>query len=120
MRVRQLAFIPGAQTVSVLIQREHAHLLRSSLYSPQAAAYINENEITLSDYVILLDDTEQHMIDILREEFEDEGRYGDIKIPIATTWLISCEQIRTHDPVDGRIFGILVVRWREGYLQTQF
>ena len=63
----------------------------------QAAAYINENEITLSEYAILLDDTEQNIIDVLREEFEDEGRYRDIKNPIATTWLISFEQIRTRD-----------------------
>jgi tetratricopeptide (TPR) repeat protein len=65
----------------------------------QAAAYINENQIALSDYTALLDDTEQNLIEILSEEFEDEGRYQDIKIPIATTGLISFGQIRSRDPL---------------------
>ncbi|KAF2466110.1 uncharacterized protein BDR25DRAFT_269263 [Lindgomyces ingoldianus] len=78
-------------------------LLQKLTYLPlaivQAAAYINENQISLSEYAALLDDTEQNVIDILCEEFEDEGRYRDITNPIATTWLISFEQIRTRDPL---------------------
>ncbi|KAH7396273.1 P-loop containing nucleoside triphosphate hydrolase protein [Pyrenochaeta sp. MPI-SDFR-AT-0127] len=65
----------------------------------QAAAYVNENEISLAEYAMLLDDSEQNIIDILSEEFEDEGRYADIKNPIATTWLISFEQIQKRDPL---------------------
>ncbi len=65
----------------------------------QASAYINENGITIPTYVALLQDTEQNIIDILSEEFEDEGRYEDIKNPIATTWLISFDQIRRRDPL---------------------
>jgi tetratricopeptide (TPR) repeat protein len=65
----------------------------------QAAAYINENDIDLSEYAKLLDDTEQNVIDVLSEEFEDEGRYANIKNPIATTWLISFEQIQKSDPL---------------------
>ena len=80
-----------------------ADLLLKLTYLPlaivQAAAYINEIQISLSEYSTLLDDTEQDTIDILSEEFEDEGRYVDIKNPIATTWLISFEQIRTCDPL---------------------
>jgi len=49
----------------------------------QAAAYINENEITLLEYAILLNNKEQNIVDILSEEFKDEGRYGDIKNLIA-------------------------------------
>tara|TARA_R110002003_G_scaffold95_1_gene7240 strand:- start:19322 stop:21166 length:1845 start_codon:yes stop_codon:yes gene_type:complete len=65
----------------------------------QAAAYINANDIDLSEYAKLLDDTEQNVIKVLSEEFEDEGRYANIKNPIATTWLISFEQIQTRDPL---------------------
>ncbi|KAH7087860.1 hypothetical protein FB567DRAFT_355749 [Paraphoma chrysanthemicola] len=65
----------------------------------QAAAYINENDIDLADFASLLDDTEQNVIDVLSEEFEDEGRYAEIKNPIATTWLISFDQIRKRDPL---------------------
>ena len=65
----------------------------------QAAAYINENDIKLSEYTMLLNDSEENVIDVLSEEFEDEGRYVETKNPIATTWLISFEQIRTRVPL---------------------
>ncbi|KAF2730361.1 kinesin light chain [Polyplosphaeria fusca] len=63
----------------------------------QAAAFINENAITLAEYAVLLDDTEQNRIELLSEDFTDEGRYLDSKNPVATTWLISFEQIRKYD-----------------------
>ncbi|KAI9764071.1 MAG: hypothetical protein M1840_008875 [Geoglossum simile] len=65
----------------------------------QAAAYINENGITLSNYLSLLEEQEQDVIELLSEDFEDEGRYQDVKNPIATTWLISFEHIRRLDPL---------------------
>ena len=65
----------------------------------QAAAYINENGLVFTDYILLLEDQEEEVIDLLNEEFEDDGRYRNIKNPVATTWLISFEQIRYHDPL---------------------
>jgi len=65
----------------------------------QAAAYINENSIALTDYLSLLEDQEEEVIDLLSEEFEDDGRYRDVKNPVATTWLISFKQIRRRDPL---------------------
>ena len=65
----------------------------------QAAAYINKNDISFFDYLSLWDDTEENIIDMLSENFEDERRYQDSKNPIATTWLISFEQIRRCDPL---------------------
>jgi tetratricopeptide (TPR) repeat protein len=63
----------------------------------QAAAYINENAISLADYLSLLAEQEEEVIDLLSEEFEDDGRYRDIKNPVAITWLISFDQIRRRD-----------------------
>ncbi|GES56908.1 FabD/lysophospholipase-like protein [Aspergillus terreus] len=65
----------------------------------QAAAYINENGIAIADYLYLLAEQEEEVIDLLSEEFEDDGRYSDVKNPVATTWLISFEQIRRRDPL---------------------
>ena len=65
----------------------------------QAAAYINENDMSLEEYISLFDDHEESVIEILSEDFEDEGRYHDLLNPIATTWLISFEQIRVRDPL---------------------
>lgn len=81
-------------------------LLEALTYLPlaitQAAAYINANEITLADYLSLLGEKEEEAIDILSEGFEDPGRYQDleqVKNPVATTWLISFDQIRQSDPL---------------------
>ncbi|KAK6605164.1 hypothetical protein H4I96_05746 [Botrytis cinerea] len=78
-------------------------LLKELTYLPlaivQAAAYINENGIAFADYLSLLAEQEEDVIDLLSEEFEDDGRYDNIKNPVATTWLISFEQIRDRDPL---------------------
>ncbi|KFY31849.1 hypothetical protein V493_00740, partial [Pseudogymnoascus sp. VKM F-4281 (FW-2241)] len=78
-------------------------LLNELSYLPlaivQASAYINENRIPFSDYLSLLADQQEDVIDLLSEEFEDDGRYQDVKNPVATTWLISFEQIRQRDPL---------------------
>ncbi|KAK1238238.1 hypothetical protein MKX08_002817 [Trichoderma sp. CBMAI-0020] len=65
----------------------------------QAAAYINANGVDLATYLSLLDDQEDVVVDLLSENFEDEGRYRDLKNPVATTWLISFEQVRQRDPL---------------------
>lgn len=65
----------------------------------QAAAYINENDITVKDYFSLFNSQEEDIVEILSEDFEDEGRYCDLKNPVATTWLVSFEQIRIREPL---------------------
>jgi tetratricopeptide (TPR) repeat protein len=63
----------------------------------QGAACINENSMSLADYVSLLDEQEEDVVGLLSEDFEDEHRYPSIKNPVATTWLISFERIRRRD-----------------------
>jgi tetratricopeptide (TPR) repeat protein len=76
-------------------------LLTQLTYLPlaivQATEYINENGIGLQDYLSLLEEQEEDVIELLSEDFEDEGRYRDVKNPVATTWLISFEQMRQRD-----------------------
>jgi tetratricopeptide (TPR) repeat protein len=83
--------------------QDTAILLKQLTFLPlaitQATAYINENGIPLSEYSLLLQDQEQNVIELLSEDFEDERRYRDAKNPVATTWLISFEQIRRLDPL---------------------
>ncbi|GIK00850.1 hypothetical protein Aspvir_004879 [Aspergillus viridinutans] len=63
----------------------------------QAAAYINENQISLSEYRSLLGEQERSTIEMLSEEFEDDGRYAEIQNPVAMTWWISFLQIQRLD-----------------------
>jgi hypothetical protein len=84
-------------------QKDASALLAELTYLPlaivQAATYINENSITIADYLSLLAQKEDDVIDLLSEEFEDDGRYRNIKNPVATTWLVSFEQIYRRDPL---------------------
>ncbi|KAF2186424.1 hypothetical protein K469DRAFT_774957, partial [Zopfia rhizophila CBS 207.26] len=54
---------------------------------------------TVTGYLPLLADQEKEVIDLLAQEFEDGGRYYDVENPVATTWLISFEQIRRRNPL---------------------
>ncbi|OAQ58116.1 kinesin [Pochonia chlamydosporia 170] len=76
-----------------------AWLTHLPLAIAQATAYINENGITLADYLALVECQEQEIIGLLTEEFEDDARYSDSKNPVATTWLISFQQIQQRDPL---------------------
>ncbi|KAF2802720.1 kinesin light chain [Mytilinidion resinicola] len=63
----------------------------------QAVAFINENGIPLTEYILIFRNSERDATNLLSEEFEDQGRYRDTKNPVATTWYISFEQIRKQD-----------------------
>ncbi|KAJ4294113.1 hypothetical protein N0V90_007803 [Kalmusia sp. IMI 367209] len=65
----------------------------------QAAAYINQNGITIADYLVLVGCQEQEIVELLTEEFENDARYPEIKKSVATTWLISFRQIQQNDPL---------------------
>ena len=73
----------------------------------QAAAYINKNGIAFAGYLLLLKDQEESAVEILSEDFEDEARYQGVKNPVATTWLISFNQIRYHDPLAAEYLSIM-------------
>jgi tetratricopeptide (TPR) repeat protein len=76
-------------------------LVKELTYLPlaivQAAAYINENTITIQDYLSLLNEQEEDVIELLSEDFEDDWRYQAIRNPVAKTWLISFDRIRNRN-----------------------
>jgi hypothetical protein len=65
----------------------------------QAAAYMNKNTMSVFDYLRLYESNNEDLIHLLSIEFEDQGRYREIKNPIASMWLISFRQISSHDPL---------------------
>ncbi|KAI3120557.1 hypothetical protein CBS147326_9441 [Penicillium roqueforti] len=83
-----------------LLQDDHvtSALLEQLAFLPlaisQAAAYINQTDISLTSYMSLLGKQERSTIEMLSEEFEDDGRYTEIQNPVATTWLVSFLQIQ--------------------------
>jgi hypothetical protein len=61
------------------------HLIFLSLAITQAAAYVNENDIRLTDYVALLQEQKSDVVELLSENFENDERYTNIQNPVATT-----------------------------------
>jgi hypothetical protein len=73
---------PDNQHLLVYDRLVHSFL---ALAIAQAAAFINKNNSTLADYMSAFKDSEEDVIELLSEEFQDHGRYRDTKNPIATT-----------------------------------
>jgi hypothetical protein len=64
----------------------------------QATAFINNNDISVSQYVSLFQQTGTEA-ELFSEHFEDPSRYQEMESTIAKTWHISFDQIRAKDPL---------------------
>jgi hypothetical protein len=65
----------------------------------QAAAYLNAKGSTIAEYLKIYEESSDNVIKLLSKDFEDVRRYPGIKNLVATTWLISFEQIQVRDPL---------------------
>jgi tetratricopeptide (TPR) repeat protein len=65
----------------------------------QAAAYLNTNGCTIAEYLRIYQESNDNVIRLLSRDFQDSRRYLGMKNPVATTWLISFDQIQTRDPL---------------------
>jgi tetratricopeptide (TPR) repeat protein len=88
-------------------------LLDLPLAIKQAAAFINNNSTPIAEYLSLYNRSEEETIEVLSEDFEDDGRYNYQKNPVATTWLISFEQIRRQDPLAAEYLSFIGVIVRD-------
>ncbi|KAL9569049.1 hypothetical protein ACKAV7_006916 [Fusarium commune] len=73
----------------------------------QAAAYMNENQISLTEYLQIFENTDRDRRELLSAEFQDDTRYEQSQHPVATTWFISFNQIRKADKLASRILMFL-------------
>ncbi|KAI1170819.1 hypothetical protein F4777DRAFT_567873 [Nemania sp. FL0916] len=81
-----------------------AQLLEELTYLPlaitQAAAYLNQNlqhhHSPIKRYLELLRGTEDDLVHLMSAGFHDKTRYQDGQNAVATTWLVSFDQIRTN------------------------
>ena len=64
----------------------------------QAVAYINSNDIPVSEYVSLFQRANSEA-ELFSEHFEDPNRYREMESTIAKTWHMSFNQIRRQDPL---------------------
>lgn len=73
----------------------------------QAAGFINENCVSLETYLTLLGEQEDTMIKLLSEEFEDGYRYTESKNPVAVTWMISFQQVKSSSKMAADILSFI-------------
>ena len=60
----------------------------------QVAAYLSRNFLSIQKYLKLLRGTEQDIVGLISRDFPDSTRYPSSQNAIATTWLVSFDQIR--------------------------
>lgn len=73
----------------------------------QATAFINQNSTDIKGYIALLNGQEEDAIELLSQDFEDRGRYKCVRNPVATTWLISFDQLRKQDPLAAKYLSFM-------------
>lgn len=64
----------------------------------QATAFMQENVLTISEYIELYKDSDETQMDLLSESFETLGRDSQVPNAVATTLIISINQIKKKDP----------------------
>jgi tetratricopeptide (TPR) repeat protein len=101
-RITRQALLNDEAAVGVLLES----LAGLPLAIVQAAAFMNQNDTPVSEYVSLL----QHAgtkAELFNEHFEDPSRYRSIDSTIAKTWHISFEQIRKQDPLAAKYLSFI-------------
>ncbi|KAK0720958.1 hypothetical protein B0H67DRAFT_209529 [Lasiosphaeris hirsuta] len=63
----------------------------------QAAAFMQEMSIAVDEYLRLLENSDQDLINLLSQEFETVGRDREAARAVAETWILSFEQIQRQD-----------------------
>ncbi|KAG7407996.1 Kinesin light chain 1 [Fusarium oxysporum f. sp. raphani] len=90
---------------SSLIQKEQMQdtvladkLLDELAYLPlaitQASAYMKINKVSIKEYLRLLQNTDQDMVELLSVGFRDGTHYDAAQGAVVTTWIVSFKQIR--------------------------
>ncbi|KAJ5938174.1 hypothetical protein N7454_004516 [Penicillium verhagenii] len=73
----------------------------------QAAQYIHRNGGSVTRYLQLMHKTEKDRMRLASREFYDSTRYRRTANAVATTWLISFEQIEGSDPFAADLLGFI-------------
>ncbi|KAB5515378.1 hypothetical protein GE09DRAFT_1231411 [Coniochaeta sp. 2T2.1] len=94
------------------LDRDEVLVLSSRLeYLPlalvQAAAFIQENSITVSEYLRLLGQSDQELVGLLSEEFETVGRDSETSRAVTETWILSFEQIQRQNGFAGELLSLM-------------
>lgn len=90
----------------------HLSLLTDRLeYLPlalvQATAFIQENSLTVIKYLQLLNQSDNNLVELLSQPFEEEGRDSSIPNAVTATWIVSFKQIKEQCPHAGDLLSLV-------------
>ena len=91
-----------------------AHLESLPLALVQAAAFIQENSLTVIKYLQLLDQSDNTLVELLSQPFEEEGRDSSIPNAVTATWIVSFKQIREQCPHASDLLSLISFFDRQG------
>ncbi|KAH0566341.1 hypothetical protein GP486_000247, partial [Trichoglossum hirsutum] len=97
-------YLLGNDMTTTALLEELTHL---PLAIAQAAAYLNRNRIPISEYLRLLRNTEEDIVNLMTQEFRDNTRYKDSANAVARTWLVSFDQIRDRDVATANLLSFM-------------
>jgi len=75
----------------------------------QAAAFIQEMSISVKEYLRLLEKSDQHLVDLLSEEFETVSRDPEAARAVAETWFLSFEQIQQQNAFARELLSLISI-----------
>ncbi|KAI0167357.1 acyl transferase/acyl hydrolase/lysophospholipase [Pestalotiopsis sp. NC0098] len=82
-------------------EKQTMELLDELKYLPlaisQAAAYLVRNDISIETYLGLIRSEEKTMVDLMNRALKDDTIHEEAQRAVATTWLVTFEQIRKTD-----------------------
>ena len=79
----------------------------------QAAAFLAENEISIAEYLEILQKDDSEMKDFLATDIYDPSRDSDLSNSILQTWKVSFDQIRMQKPLAAEILSLMAVLDRQ-------
>ncbi|ORY68938.1 uncharacterized protein BCR38DRAFT_334472, partial [Pseudomassariella vexata] len=94
--------IPTEETSLLSTRLEHLPLALA-----QAAAFIQENDVSIRRYVQLLDQSDSGLVDRLSEPFETVGRDSETPHALTETWIISFEQIERQNAFASEVLSLI-------------
>jgi tetratricopeptide (TPR) repeat protein len=100
------------------ISQEDANEITKALdYLPlaitQAAAYLDQNNITIAKYLQLFRADKANTSDLLKKGIHDPGRDYEIQNSVFQTWMISFSQISKQDPRAAEVLSLMAMLDRQ-------
>lgn len=100
---------------AILLASKLEHL---PLALAQALSFIQENTISISDYIQLLDEGDNALVDQLSESFEPVGRDSETPHAVTAAWILSFRQIERTQPLASDILCFLSLLHRQAIPKT--